>query len=1278
MRKFIYFVLCILILVMFTNCYLFKSYIPTDDLTFNGYFSLEESYNLENINSIFKFKDIDYLNLVKNWNETQQTRQIKYSLDFKTLWVQFQIIENKQYQIFLNGNNSNGVSLKKNYNIISENDNVDILIAFNSYYNDKRLDYGIYYQSDQFWNLKTRNFTFIKQENNTVTVGIPISELNGLEFITNLLLVEMNNKNKLLTVISETKLNLNSISNIEVINQTQELLLNPINLNDNKNLSFLPLDAEREFYVYLESNDKLIIQTNNLLSGQDTIIKLYDSNYNLLSENDDFNEILFDSQLEYDIFDSGFYYVKVSQWNNRYIGYYNLDTFILNEKSILYQVTLFEDGFENGSMNPNWMKAGTLPFVQSNTKYSGSYALQFGKPAQNQKSIIQVNVKLTNTGIVQFKYRTSSEYSYDTLDFYVDEKLVGRWSGDMPFFSHFEYKFKAQGNYTLKWEYVKDGNIESYNDTQWLDSVIVQDDYTPPIVVVETINENFETGNITKYPWIVGGNVYPYLQTNNKYDGNYQIKFGTIKDSQRSTIQITVNVKNQSILSYWYKVSSETERDFFILRVDGYTKQQFSGNMSNFQQQSFVITPGQHTILFEYYKNSSLSTNQDTQWLDNIQLFVPILPQPFNYILPEFGSTVQNNINIPFSWSSSAYQTCYEFYIGVNSVMLTNYQTVTNTNYTYPLRLTPNTVYYWKIIQKNSYGSYNGSVQQFQTKQETFQNPYTLNENFETGNLLKYNWLFGGSGIPIVQSTYKYEENYQVKLGNIPNSQDTYIAITVYPTQTSTLNFYYKIDSESNCDFMKFYVNNVLIKSDSGIKSWQLYSYELLPNISYTLKWMYSKDGSINYGTDALYLDLITVSLKAQEPFSTVDKIGPLYSGNILLISNYSTNITNLQTSGNILNIIEEETVTINLNEQKEIYPINIVRDLPENHRSLNIVESTYSGERQITKLFWAYNFQTNKDYQFTQILQYTGNYCEIWVESTADITVSLQQQLQNEFDSNIYGKVSQNFHIPSDVDNNGKTQILCYNILDGFSGAGGYIQGYFWGGDLLTMSISNKMEMINIDTYPGMKSSLSQVQTVSRQYSTVQHEFQHLVNFNRNYLIENSHSEMNIALNEGLSMQQEHLIYGGLSSRISYYNSYSTNSQSVLDWKQTLYSYSLSYLFMQYIRTQTTIDASIYNKLIIDELNDMRVVDKYIKQYSNNIINLQELTLNFRIQLLLKEQTGSYGFKGEPQFSGISPSYTTQNNVTLYGGGQVYKMKTNFQENGSQDSNIRFVGITK
>jgi len=54
-----------------------------------------------------------------------------------------------------------------------------------------------------------------------------------------------------------------------------------------------------------------------------------------------------------------------------------------------------------------------------------------------------------------------------------------------------------------------------------LDSVFVQDDYTPPPISIETINENFETGNITKYPWVVGGHVQPYLQTNTKYDGNY-------------------------------------------------------------------------------------------------------------------------------------------------------------------------------------------------------------------------------------------------------------------------------------------------------------------------------------------------------------------------------------------------------------------------------------------------------------------------------------------------------------------------------------------------------------------------------------------------------------------------------------------------------------------------------------------------------------------------------------------------------------------------------------
>jgi hypothetical protein len=65
----------------------------------------------------------------------------------------------------------------------------------------------------------------------------------------------------------------------------------------------------------------------------------------------------------------------------------------------------------------------------------------------------------------------------------------------------------------------------------------------------------------------------------------------------------------------------------------------------------------------------------------------------------------------------------------------------------------------------------------------------------------------------------------------------------------------------------------------------------------------------------------------------------------------------------------------------------------------------------------------------------------------------------------------------------------------------------------------------------------------------------------------------MPIWLNEGLSMAAEHMLYGPLYSRINYFSDsqYIRDGHSLFYWDSygdVLSNYSLSYLFIQYLRT--------------------------------------------------------------------------------------------------------------
>jgi subtilisin family serine protease len=70
------------------------------------------------------------------------------------------------------------------------------------------------------------------------------------------------------------------------------------------------------------------------------------------------------------------------------------------------------------------------------------------------------------------------------------------------------------------------------------------------------------------------------------------------------------------------------------------------------------------------------------------------------------------------------------------------------------------------------------------------------------------------------------------------------------------LVFYWTVSSESNYDKLKFYVNNSEVTNISGTSNgWTRYEYTAATNGSYTFKWIYEKDYSVNSGDDTGWLD---------------------------------------------------------------------------------------------------------------------------------------------------------------------------------------------------------------------------------------------------------------------------------------------------------------------------------------------------------------------------------------------------------------------------------------
>lgn len=397
---------------------------------------------------------------------------------------------------------------------------------------------------------------------------------------------------------------------------------------------------------------------------------------------------------------------------------------------------------------------------------------------------------------------------------------------------------------------------------------------------------------------------------------------------------------------------------------------------------------------------------------------------------------------------------------------------------------------------------------------------------------------------------------------------------------------------------------------------------------------------------------------------------GNVVKGSYAIISNDSVAGENTQYTGsfstNSLVQSREQQEQLKL----EDYKTDVIIPFDSKKNQTNLLQNKQRDGAQQQKVYAvgskkAFNVQNLQNGNYSSInteLMYSGKKADVWVYNN-QITKSQAEAMGKEFDNKINSVVTDNFGSPSDIDNNGKVNILCYDIQDGFSGNSSYVAGYFSPADLHNVAHSNKCEMFYVDTYPTMGTGAKK--DPSKAYSTLAHEYQHMVNYNEN-VIKGKQTEMAVWMNEGMSMAAEQIYLGkSLDSRINYYNTSSSikSGHSLLYWDNsgdTLANYSLSYLFMQYLKIQSGKGNKIFKELMSLSNNNYKDVETLVKKYINKNMSFSKFMIEFRAALLLKQKTGLRGFKGDSGFNSVKTQLYTGGGKDIRGGGAIIKNISN------------------
>jgi hypothetical protein len=135
---------------------------------------------------------------------------------------------------------------------------------------------------------------------------------------------------------------------------------------------------------------------------------------------------------------------------------------------------------------------------------------------------------------------------------------------------------------------------------------------------VPSWSETFEGGAMLPAPWSTGGDVPWFGSAASVHAGMFAGQSGDIADDQTSTMQIQRNFVSPGVVRFWYRTSSEEGWDYLRFYIDGAPQDEWSGEIPWTQSGLYPVAAGNHTLMWEYSKDSSLDDFLDTVWVDDI------------------------------------------------------------------------------------------------------------------------------------------------------------------------------------------------------------------------------------------------------------------------------------------------------------------------------------------------------------------------------------------------------------------------------------------------------------------------------------------------------------------------------------------------------------------------------------------------------------------------------------------------------------------------------------
>ncbi len=341
---------------------------------------------------------------------------------------------------------------------------------------------------------------------------------------------------------------------------------------------------------------------------------------------------------------------------------FNDETIVLNWNAIADRTFrtyfIYRDGVKIGETNTNQVNAtsytdGPLAYNMGGYTYYVTAVYDEGESAPSDPVTVKVSgysdvnghvyeqdgttgiagATVTMTGLDEFNVSHTYNFTTNNQGYYSGHIYAGSYNGQA-----------AKDGYQTIYEPVQGNPIEmAFNQTISPIDYILDENFDPVCSVLaeyypdstydyvkvswgcglpgEEIIEPFETGDFSLFDWQIDP-TYPWsITTTNPYEGQYCMKSGGAGvASVTSNMTVTVNIPADGLMSFWCKISSESNYDYGHFYIDGVEKVQLSG-AGNWVEKTYDVTAGDHTFKWSYTKDSSVNSNDDCFYVDYITFY---------------------------------------------------------------------------------------------------------------------------------------------------------------------------------------------------------------------------------------------------------------------------------------------------------------------------------------------------------------------------------------------------------------------------------------------------------------------------------------------------------------------------------------------------------------------------------------------------------------------------------------------------------------------------------